>query len=203
MKKRHFMMLLAAATSATLGMGLSVTAPPAFGQTLSLSQIDAYLNSVKNFQADFTQINSDGSSSSGTLYIARPGKMRFEYNPPTSAQVIASAGTLVVIDGKSNSGPKTYPLRQTPLWQILAPEIDLLNSKNLAAHGQSSDFTTIDLIDPKRPQLGQIRLFFQHDPIVLKQWVVRDQLGQNTTVVLDSITYPDRFTRPLFRLPGY
>ena len=71
-------------------------------EQLKLADISAYLNSLTTVQSKFTQINDDGSISTGELYISRPGKMRFEYNPPEQAIVIAEAQAVYIIDKKSN-----------------------------------------------------------------------------------------------------
>ena len=67
-------------------------------EQLSLAQISAYLNGISTAKSDFTQINDDGSISTGTLYIRRPGRMRFEYDPPEQALVIAAASAVVPLE---------------------------------------------------------------------------------------------------------
>ncbi|MEM9197924.1 MAG: outer membrane lipoprotein carrier protein LolA, partial [Pseudomonadota bacterium] len=87
----------------------------AAAEQLKLADISDYLNTITTLKAPFEQINDDGSVSTGTLYIRRPGRMRFEYNPPEQALVIAAASAVVIFDDKSNQAPETYPLRRTPL----------------------------------------------------------------------------------------
>ena len=65
---------------------------PVFAEKISLRDLSAYLNGIKTAQFEFSQINGDGSISEGKIYIKRPGRMRFEYNPPNNALVLASAG---------------------------------------------------------------------------------------------------------------
>ena len=96
-----------------------VLALPASAEKLSLNAISKYLNGLKTAQGEFTQINDDGTISTGQILIKRPGKMRFEYNPPESTLVVAGANTVVVVDKKSNQPPETYPLPRTPLSIIL------------------------------------------------------------------------------------
>ena len=69
---------------------------------LSLNAISAYLNGIATAKTDFTQVNDDGSLSTGTLYLKRPGRVRFEYNPPEKLLVMAGGGQVAIFDGKSN-----------------------------------------------------------------------------------------------------
>jgi outer membrane lipoprotein-sorting protein len=73
-------------------------AMPATAQQVSLDTLSKYLNQLTSAEATFTQINADGTISTGTLYISRPGKMRFEYNPPEDALVMANNGGVYVFD---------------------------------------------------------------------------------------------------------
>ena len=67
-------------------------------EILSLNALSAYLNDLQTVQGAFTQINDDGSISTGQLYLKRPGRVRFEYNAPDSALVVAGAGAVVIDD---------------------------------------------------------------------------------------------------------
>lgn len=195
MKRRNFIF------SSIAGAGLC-TATTARAGKLSLDEIETYLNSLKNLKTRFTQINANGTSVQGTLYISRPYKMRFEYDPPSKSMVIGNSARIAVIDGKSNTGPKIYPLRRTPLWMILARDIQLFESGRITGHMQINDLTAIDAIDPKDPSLGTIRMFFKNDPIELSQWLITDRVGQRTTVILNSVESPDKLDNRLFKIPS-
>lgn len=178
--------------------GVFCTANNAMAQGLSLEKIDAYLNNIDLLKARFTQINGDGSSLRGTLYIRRPYRMRFEYDAPVDARVIAEAGKVAVFDGKSNTRPKIYPLRNTPLWLLLAPDISLAQSDKVLDRSSFQNTTTIDVADPKRPETGRMRFFFQNQPIALKQWVFISNAAQRTTTILNTIERPDNLPIRLF-----
>jgi outer membrane lipoprotein-sorting protein len=90
-------------STAVLSIGLALALPlDAAAQKLPLNDISAYLNKLQTAKGEFTQINDDGSISTGTIYIKRPGKVRFEYNPPETALVVAGSNTVVIFDKKSN-----------------------------------------------------------------------------------------------------
>jgi Outer membrane lipoprotein carrier protein LolA len=81
---------------------------PASAQELSLSEVSAYFNALQTAQGGFTQINADGTISTGTIYIKRPGRMRFEYAAPDNSMVIAGGGQVAIFDPRSNTGPSCW-----------------------------------------------------------------------------------------------
>ncbi len=160
---------------------------PASAQKLSLGQISAYLNDLKTATGAFTQVNGDGTISTGTIYIKRPGRVRFEYNPPEAALVMASGGQVAIFDPKSNAGPESYPLAQTPLKIILDRDVDLGRARMVTNHQSDGATTTVTAQDPERPELGSIQLVFTADPVELRQWVVTDNAGTETTIILGDL----------------
>lgn len=168
---------------ALLGFGLFPALSHA-AEKLSLSEISAYLNGLKTAQGAFTQINDDGTISTGELFILRPGRMRFEYDPPEQALVIAAASAVVIIDRKSNQPPETYPLDRTPLSLILGRNINLGAARMVTDHGFDGTATIVTAQDPKKPEFGNIQMSFTDNPVQLRQWVVNDANGGQTTVIL-------------------
>jgi len=157
-------------------------------KALSLAEISAYLNGLETAEATFTQINDDGSHSSGRLYLKRPGRLRLEYDPPIESVVVAGAGAVVIFDPKSNAhSPETYPLRRTPLSIILKKNVNLGATNMVVGHRFDGQSTVVTAQDPKRPDIGQIDLIFDHDPVRLSRWVVRDGTGAEITVHLDEM----------------
>ena len=121
---------------------LSFLAGSASAQQLSLNQISAYLNDLQTAQGGFTQINQDGTLSTGQIYIKRPGRIRFEYNAPVDSLVMAGGGQLAVFDPRSNTGPDRYPLSQTPLSIILQPNVDFGRTNVETASTQAKNPST-------------------------------------------------------------
>lgn len=175
-------------------------AVPAAAEKLSLNAISAYLNSIDTAQGDFTQYNSDGSVSKGRLFIKRPGRMRFEYNPPEKSVVIAGGGTVAIFDGKSNSTAEQFPLRQTPLNLILEKTVNLARRNMVVGHTSDATTTTVIAQDPDHPDLGTIRMVFTARPTELRQWVITDQSGAETRVVLGKLTTGMNFKPSLFSI---
>lgn len=190
---------LAFLTSAALSVALAL---PAAADKLSLGAISGYLNGLQTAQGAFTQINDDGTISTGRIYIKRPGRVRFEYDPPEGTLVVADGDTVGIIDPKSNTGPEGYPLHRTPLKIILARNVDLTRERMVTGHDSDGTSTTIRAQDPDNPEYGSIDLVFTADPVELRQWIINDSGGGRTTVVLGDLRTGVRLDDETFVIPG-
>ncbi|MFA8440269.1 outer membrane lipoprotein carrier protein LolA [Yoonia sp.] len=168
-------------------VALTLYAGAVSAQQLSLSQISSYLNQLQTAQGGFTQINADGTISTGQIYIKRPGRIRFEYNAPSESLVLASGGQLAIFDARSNTGPERYPLNQTPLSIILRENVDLSRENMVTNVVSDGTTTTVTAQDPDNPNYGSIQLVFTANPVELRQWIVTDDLGTETTVILNDL----------------
>ncbi|WP_227258151.1 LolA family protein [Kangsaoukella pontilimi] len=179
----------------------ALVAGPVAAAELSLDRISAYLNGLRTAEAGFTQVNDDGTLSTGTLYIKRPGRMRFEYNPPEELLVMAGAGQIGIFDGKSNLGKaERYPLSQTPLNVILERNVDLARRNMVVGKSYDGTATTVVAQDPEHPEYGTIALKFTADPVELRQWVVTDGQGAVTTVILGEMRKGGELSSTLFNI---
>ncbi|SLN61222.1 Outer-membrane lipoprotein carrier protein precursor [Falsiruegeria litorea R37] len=180
-------------------IAVTLAAPAAWAaEKLPLSEISTYLNGLKTVQTTMTQINDDGSLSTGKLWLQRPGRMRFEYDPPDSAVVLAKGGTVIIHDPKSNQPPEQYPLSKTPLSIILARNVDLARAGMVVGHDFDGTSTIVTAQDPKNPDYGRIDLLFTGDPVELRKWVVHDGAGSRTTVILGPLTKGNSLNQNLF-----
>lgn len=190
MDRRTF---ITAAGAATLAAG------QANAEQLSLNAISAYLNGIQAAEANFTQVNDDGTLTTGRVLIRRPGRMRFEYDPPEALLVIAGGGQIGIFDGKSNvPDAEQYPLNQTPLKLILERNVNLAARDMVVGHQFDGTATTVVAQDPKRPEYGTIAMKFTGDPVELRQWIVTDGQGATTTVILGELTQKSGFNGALF-----
>lgn len=183
-----------------IAVALAFYAGAASAQSLTLSQISGYLNQLETAEGSFTQINQDGSLSTGQIYIKRPGRIRFEYNPPAESLVLASAGTVAIFDPRSNTGPEQYPLSRTPLSIILAADVNLERESMVRDIVSDGTTTTVTAQDPDNPEYGSIQLVFTANPIELRQWIVMDDLGAQTTTVLNDLEVGNPINSVLFNI---
>ena len=181
--KRRLFLLAAPMILAALAAGQTRA------QQIPLDELSRYFNrDLVTATGEFTQINADGTISTGTIQIKRPGRIRFEYAPPDPALVMASGGQLAIFDPRSNTGPERYPLSETPLSIILERNVDLAQRNMVTGHSSDGTTTTIRAQDPQNPQFGSIELVFTANPTELRQWIITDDTGQQTTVILGDLT---------------
>lgn len=174
---------------------------PAMAEKIPLSQVSKYLNSFSQATGDFTQINGDGTVTTGKIFIKRPGRVRFEYAPPDKSLVIAGGGQVAVFDPKSNVPPQQFPLKRTPLNLILARNVDFGRAKMVVGHGEDGPATVVKLQDPANPQYGNIQLKFTDSPVQLRQWVITDDTGSQTTVILGELNKGAGIGASKFNIP--
>lgn len=194
MMNRRYFLTLTAASTATLAM-------PARAAELSLDQISTYVESLRTATARFVQINDDGSRSSGTLYILRPGRIRFEYDAPDESLVIAGQGQVAVFDARSNQRPQEFQLANTPLKLLLRDQIDLADQRLVRGTFYQGGETIVVAQDPEHPEYGSLQMHFSDAP-ALTRWVVLDGSGAATSVYLSELETGMRFPARLFDVKG-
>ncbi len=173
---------------------------PAQAEKIPLSDLSAYLNGLTTVQADFTQVNADGSISTGEIKIRRPGRVRFEYAPPDDSLVLAGAGTVAIFDAKSNQPPEQYPLSRTPLNLILAENVDLARANMVVGHTEVDNTTRVRAQDPEHPEYGSIEMVFTANPTELRQWIITDDTGSETTLILGELAKGMTFPASTFSI---
>jgi outer membrane lipoprotein-sorting protein len=168
-------------------------------QRALVNRVSAYLTSVQVLTGNFVQIGPDGRRATGHLFIQKPGKVRFEYDPPSPIEIIADGTQVVVADRKLNT-QDPYPLSQTPLRFLLADHIDLLQDTNVV--GVTADDTYVSvLIEERQAIVGTNRLLLMFDSkdYKLKQWTVTDVQGFDTTIAVSNLDTSKKPDPNLFR----
>jgi outer membrane lipoprotein-sorting protein len=163
-------------------------------QRALLDRISLYLSSVQTMVGNFVQIGPDGGRTEGNFYIQKPGKVRFQYKPPTTTDIVAD-GSYVAVRDRRLATQDTYLLSQTPLRYLLAERIDLMHDTDVVSVTADDTFATV-VIEEKQLAIGTSRLMMMFDAktLELKQWTVTDPQGFDTTVAvynLDTAKRPD------------
>jgi outer membrane lipoprotein-sorting protein len=159
-----------------------------------VDKISAYLSSLQSLTGDFVQIGPDGTRTVGKFFIQKPGRVRFEYEPPSPIDVVADGSNVAVRDRNLDT-QDTYPLSQTPLRYLLADQIDLTNETNVVGVSQDNTFVSVTL-EERQFLVGTNRLvlMFGAKDMQLRQWTITDPQGYETTVAvynLDTTHKPD------------
>ena len=177
-----------------------VLASPVSAEKISLNEISSYFNAMTTAEAQFSQITDTGETSTGRLFIRRPGRIRFEYDPPEATLVVVGGGQVAVFDPKSRDEPLRFPLRHSPLNLVLEREVDLAQRDMVVAHFEVESQTAVTLQDPENPDYGFIQLIFNDNPVQLHQWTVQDNSGGQTHIILDSLTRGGKLSNMLFNI---
>ncbi|MCJ2019045.1 outer membrane lipoprotein carrier protein LolA [Methylobacterium sp. E-065] len=159
---------------------------PADAATL-LAQANAYFNGINTLTGNFMQIGADGRRIGGKLTLAKPGRLRFDYDQPSPLEVVADGTSVAVRDRKLNT-QDLYFIAQTPLKFLLREKIDL--ARDLTVTDVANDPSGVRISLEDRATLGgtsKIQLFFDADLKTLSQWRITDPQGYITTVTLSNL----------------
>jgi len=165
-----------------------------------VDRLSAYLSSVQTMVGDFVQVGPDGQRVKGQFYIQKPGRVRFDYEPPSPIDIIADGQSVAVRD-RTLATQDVYPLSQTPLRFLLAPRIDLMRDTNIVGVYADATFATV-VIEESQPLVGthRLMLMFDANDLKLKQWIITDPQGYDTTVAIYNTDTGRRPDPSLFRI---
>jgi outer membrane lipoprotein-sorting protein len=176
--------------SLTLAIAATPLAGPAFGQ-VALSPADqalvqravTYLEGLSEARALFSQTDAHGRTTTGQVYLKRPGKARFAYDPPSGLLVVSDGGVVSVQDNRLKTFDQ-YPLGATPLSLFLAKTIRLDKGVAITRVSRLADGFSITARDGRKQTAGEITLTFKDNPLQLAGWTVTDAQGRPTRVQL-------------------
>jgi outer membrane lipoprotein-sorting protein len=177
-----------------LGKTAGPTAQLTPEQRTIIDKINAYLSGTPRLVGRFVQVGPDGRRAEGEFYLAKPGRVRFDYDEPSPIELIADGESVVIRDRKLAT-QDVYPLSQTPLRFLLSNRVDLMRDAHLTAVYADEVFITA-VVEEKSGIVGTSRLMIMFDAkdMQLKQWTVTDPQGYDTTVAvynLDTTKTPD------------
>ena len=169
-------------------------------QKAQAARVSNYLSSLQTVSGNFVQVGPDGSKVKGDFYIQKPGKVRFEYEPPSPIAIIADGSMLAVRDRKLST-QDIYPLSQTPLRYLLSDRIDLLKDTNVVSV-TADDLFISGTIEEKQILIGTSRLMLMVGAKdgQLKQWTVTDPQGYDTTVAVYNVDTSRKVDPGLFKI---
>jgi outer membrane lipoprotein-sorting protein len=187
-----------AAKPATPSLADSITTEA--GQHALVDRVSLYLSTIQTLVGNFVQVGPDGRKTEGKFYIAKPGRVRFEYDPPSPIEVVADGSSVVVHDRRLDT-KDLYPLSQTPLRFLLADRIDLWNDTKVASVGADDKYVTVS-IEERTMIIGtsKLMMMFNAKDFQLLQWTVTDPQGYETTVGVYNLDMKQKPDPNMFRI---
>jgi len=198
--------------SFALGAGLAAAAPlsRAFGQARSgppfsaadraaIGRAEAALEAIHTLKARFLQADARGGTAQGTVWMQRPGKARFAYDPPSTILIVAD-GTIVTFFDSAVNQTSAVPLGTTPLGILLAERVRLdEGDARVSAVQQGEGLLRVTVVKRASAAEGSLTLTFADTPLELRQWTVVDTQGREVRVTLFEIETGVRIDPALFR----
>lgn len=165
----------------------------------ALARANASLNAITRMQGRFVQAAPDGSRAGGQFYLERPGKLRFEYDPPATMLIVSDGNVVALRDTALRTTDRT-PLESTPLNLILGARINLERDARIVRVSESGPWLLVTAQDRSGQTDGRITLNFYGPEAELRSWDVIDATGARTRITLQDVTQPASLARSLFRL---
>ena len=180
------------------------------GQLLSpedettISEVSTYLNSFVHLEGNFTQVGPTGEVAEGRFYMRRPGRVRFDYAPPSKLLVVADGFWIGIIDRKLETTDR-YPIGSTPYWALLKENVDLSKDARILSVEREPGIILVTFDDPSGEAAGEITLVFEKieeddtEPrLELRQWLITDAQGLTTSVSLADLVQGKRARNKFF-----
>jgi outer membrane lipoprotein-sorting protein len=157
-----------------------------------IARIEDYWRAITTMRADFTQIAPDETVSYGRFYLQRPGRLRFEYDPPVPLLLVGRRGTLTMIDYDLRQVTR-WPVKETPLKFLLGRSLNLTRDAVITRLDRGTDRLSITLMTSRDARDGFITLVFSYAPFQLRYWEVTDSQGLVTRISFTNLV----INRPL------
>ena len=154
--------------------------------TADLNRLSDALNAIRSLKGEFVQLDPNGAMEEGEVYIQKPGKMRFEYKPPSTVLVVSDGTNVAVFNKKLNTKDR-YPLSTTPLNILLSDHVNLKGSSSVIGIDRKPSEIVVRARSNDRRVTGNITIVFSDPDLALKQWTVVDAQGLATTVTLRNV----------------
>ena len=161
----------------------------------TLKLIKDYLGDIRTLQARFSQTDYMGEIMTGDLFLKKPGKIRFSYDPPNYLQIISKQQAILIFDPKnSGSGPITYPLSYTPLGFLIKNDLSSLIGEN----DKSFELNNLIFLKIRNPQY-QLSIEFNKNPVSIIGWEFKNQMGEMIKIRLKDIQKNNYISDEIFK----
>lgn len=154
--------------------------------SIDLKRVKEYLEGIKTLKGGFLQISPEGKPISGKVYLSKPGRFRFEYDPPETIVMVADGVFFIYIDKQLEQVTHVL-LKSTPINFLLQEKVNFEGEITVTEIRRSPGVLQITVKKTKEPETGSITLVFSDNPILLKKWRIVDAQNILTTVNLTGM----------------
>ncbi len=162
-----------------------------------VARIQDTLGAITTLKGRFRQTAPDGAVTTGTVWLDRPGRMRFEYDKPSPLLLVAGNGRLVFTDSALKQTTE-IPLEKTPLGLLLRPNLTLSGDVAMTGFDHSGGLLRVTLVRAASPSEGSLTLQLGDDPVSLQGWSVVDAEGRITRIALSGLSGGGSMPQALF-----
>ena len=166
-------------------------------QNLLKAKIEDFFVNLNTLEADFLQVSPSGNASSGKIYLDLPGKLRLDYIQPNNL-LITSKGFWLVIQDRKRKSTNNIPLQQTPFSIILDNKINFSNKKIVLNLKNTFGIISLKVQLAENIKAGELTLEFSDNPFLLKKWIIKDIIGDETTVLIQNTKFGNKLPFTLF-----
>ena len=168
---------------------------------VGVPEIERYVNSIRTLQARFVQSNPNGSVAQGTLYVRRPGRMRFEYDAPSKLKVVAD-GTQVTLWDPATRDFGQWPIGWTAASFLVREPFTLSGDLTVESLQRTGDGLQLTIVQTRKPQEGKIMVRLSENPMALRGWSIIDNRGNKVDVTLTDLKTGGQLADSLFKYDG-
>ncbi|MCW9044785.1 MAG: outer membrane lipoprotein carrier protein LolA, partial [Alphaproteobacteria bacterium] len=166
-------------------------------EAATVVKVEKYLNSLTTIRSRFIQASSNGAISEGWAYVQRPGRFRFEYDPPVPVVIIADGWWIGYYDLELEQKSHTL-VSSTPASLLVGEKISFKKDIIVTAYHQEKDFISLSITSSDEDQEGVLTLTFSKEPFRLRQWSIIDAQGIHTDVTLMKPEFGITLKKELF-----
>jgi outer membrane lipoprotein-sorting protein len=177
---------------------LVVATLPSQAQQAGVSEIEAYFNSIRTLKARFVQSNPNGSVVLGTLYLRRPGRMRFEYDAPSQLKIVADGMQVTMWDNATRDFGQ-WPIGWTAATFLVRERLVLSGDLQVEKIERANGLLEATMSQAKKPQEGKVIVRLQENPLLLRGWTIIDNRGNRVTVSLSEMQSGLQLADSLFK----
>jgi outer membrane lipoprotein-sorting protein len=171
-------------------------------QQAGTQEVERYINSIRTAQARFVQSNPNGSAVQGTLYVSRPGRMRFEYDAPSQLKVVAD-GTQVTLWDPATRDFGQWPIGWTAASFLVKEPFQLSGDITVQSSQRTADgLLALTMVQTRKPQEGKIIVRVSENPMQLRGWTIIDNRGNKVDVTLTGLRTGIQLAGSLFKYDG-